>query len=107
MIRLLIEDVTLLHTDPITVHLRCRGGAIKRCVLPKPARSWETWTAPPEIVAEIDQLLHLYTYGEIAKLLNDQKLKPGRGSRFSSAIIARIQSRYGMRSRYERLRQAG
>jgi DNA invertase Pin-like site-specific DNA recombinase len=107
MIRLLIEDVTLLYTDRITVHLRCRGGATKSCVLPKPARSWETWTTPPEIVAEVDQLLHLYTYREIAKLLNERKLKPGRGSKFTSAIIARIQTRYGLQSRYERLRQAG
>jgi hypothetical protein len=107
MIRLLSEDVTLLYADRIALHLRCRGGATTSCFLPKPSRSWETWTTPPEIVAEIDRLLDFHTYGEIARLLNERTLKPGRGSRFTSAIVARIQTRYRLCSRYERLRQAG
>jgi DNA invertase Pin-like site-specific DNA recombinase len=107
MARLLIEDVTLLYGDVITLHLRCRGGATKTLSLRKPQLSWETWTTPTEIVAEVDRLLDHHTYGEIAALLNARKLRPGRGERFSSPIIARIQRCYTLRSRYDRLRQAG
>ena len=107
MARLLIEDVTLLHGDVITLHLRCRGGATKTLSLRKPQLSWETWTTPTEIVAEVDRLLDHHTYGEIAALLNARNLRPGRGERFSSPIIARIQRCYALRPRYDRLRQAG
>jgi DNA invertase Pin-like site-specific DNA recombinase len=107
MARLLIEDVTLLYGDEITLHLRCRGGATKTLSMPRPQLSWETWTTPAEIVAEVDRLLDHHTYGEIATLLNERKLRPGRGQRFSSRIIARIQTCYSLRPRYDRLRQAG
>ncbi len=107
MARLLVEDITLLYTDVITLHLRCRGGATKTIVLSRPLRSWETWTTKPEVVATIDQLLNHHTYNEIATLLNDRGLRSGRGVSFTSAIIARIQRRYALRSRYDRLRAAG
>ena len=107
MARLLIEDITLLYGDVITLHLRCRGGAEKTLTIPKPQLSWETWTTPTEIVAEVDRLLDHHTYGEIAALLNERKLRPGRGERFNSRIIARIQTCYSLRSRYDRLREAG
>jgi DNA invertase Pin-like site-specific DNA recombinase len=107
MARLLIEDVTLLYSDVITLHLRCRGGAEKTLTMRKPQLSWETWTTPTEIVAEVDRLLNHHTYGEIAELLNERELRPGRGERFSSRIIARIQTRYSLRPRYDRLREAG
>ena len=107
MARLLIEDITVLYGDVITLHLRCRGGATKTLSLRKPQLSWETWTTPAEIVAEVDRLLNHHTYGEIATLLNERKLRPGRGVRFSSRIIARIQTCYSLRPRYDRLRQEG
>jgi DNA invertase Pin-like site-specific DNA recombinase len=107
MARLLIEDITVLYGDLITLHLRCRGGATKTLSMRKPQLSWETWTTPTEIVAEVDRLLDHHTYGEIATLLNERKLRPGRGVRFSSRIIARIQTCYSLRPRYDRLRQEG
>jgi hypothetical protein len=36
MLRLLIEDVTLVKTDVITAHVRLRGGATRTLVLPRP-----------------------------------------------------------------------
>lgn len=107
MVRLLLEDVTLLYEETITLHLRCRGGATQTVTLPKPLFSWETWTTPATIVAEIDRLLNDHTYGEIAGILNERQLRPGRGERFNARIVARIQTGYALRSRYERLRQAG
>ncbi|MGA7315627.1 MAG: recombinase family protein, partial [Silvibacterium sp.] len=90
MARLLIEDITLLYGEVITLHLRCRGGATKTLSLRKPRLSWETWTTPTEIVAEVDRLLDHHTYGEIASLLNERKLRPGRGEQFSSPAFRRV-----------------
>jgi len=39
MARLLIEDITLLYGDVITLHLRCRGGAEKTLTMRKPQLS--------------------------------------------------------------------
>jgi hypothetical protein len=55
MIRLLIEDVTMLRGERITLHLRFRGGADRTVTLPNPLRSWESWTTDSEIVGRIDR----------------------------------------------------
>ncbi len=39
MVRLLIEDVTLIKKDDITAHIRFRGGATRTLTLPKPIPS--------------------------------------------------------------------
>ena len=57
MIRLLVEDVTMLRGEHITLQLRFRGGAHRTVTLPNPLRSWESWTTDSEIVGKIDRLL--------------------------------------------------
>ena len=107
MIRLLIEDVTLLRGNQITLHLRFRGGANQTLGLPNPLRAWESCMTSPEVVAEIDRLLNYHTYGAIAAILNDRGLRSGKGQRFTARYIARIQKRYGLKTRYDRLRDLG
>ena len=58
-------------------------------------------------MTEVDRLLNDHTYGEIANILNERQLRPGRGERFNARIVARIQKCYALRPRYDRLRQAG
>jgi hypothetical protein len=41
MVRLLLDDVTLMRQDRITLHLRFKGGAHRTIQLPLPLRSWE------------------------------------------------------------------
>ncbi len=41
MVRLLLEDVTLIREDHLTLHLRFKGGAHRTIQLPLPLRSWE------------------------------------------------------------------
>ena len=104
---LLLEDVTLIRGEHITLHLRFKGGAQRTIQLPLPLRSWEQRQTSKEAVAEIDRLLDLHTYPEIAAKLNQSGMNSGEGNPFTARIVARIQRRYGLKPRYDRLRDAG
>ncbi len=107
MIRLLVEDVTMLRGERITLHLRFRGGANQTVTLPNPLRSWESWTTDSEIVGRIDRLLDTQTFGEIAATLNSAGFRSGKRQPFTARYIARIQKNYALRPRFERLRARG
>ena len=107
MIRLLIEDVTMIRGDQISLHLRFRGGACKSVTLPNPLRAWEIGVTDAEVVTRIDRLLDTMTFGAIAATLNSEGYKPGRGKRFTARYIARIQRQYSLRPRFDRLRALG
>ena len=107
MVRLLIEDVTLIKAEQLTVHVRLRGGAVRTLTLPRPLPAWRSWQTDPEIVAEIDRLLDEYTTGEIATQLNERGLCSGKGRKFTHITIVNICHSYRLKSRYDRLRAAG
>ena len=108
MVRLLLEDVTLVREDHhLAVHIRFKGGAHRSVQLPLPQRSWEQRQTNSDVVAAIDRLLDHYPYPEIAAKLNEEGLHSGEGLPFTARIVARIQRSYGLASRYDRLRQAG
>jgi hypothetical protein len=81
MLRWLLEGVTLLRGEQITLHIRLRGGADKTLVLPLPQTSWESWTTSPPVLAAIDDLLNHHTYREVAAILNERGLRSALGSR--------------------------
>jgi DNA invertase Pin-like site-specific DNA recombinase len=107
MVRLLLEDVTLMRQGRITLHLRFKGGAHRTIQLPLPLRSWEQRQTSKEAVAEIDRLLDLKTYPDIAAELNQRGMSSGEGKPFTARIVARIQRSYQLTPRYDRLRKAG
>ncbi len=107
MIRLLLEDITLLRGDQITLHIRFKGGAAKTLTLPLPLNSWQQRQTSLDVVKEIDQLLDHHTYPQIAAILNERGMRSGEGKTFTSRIIARIQRSYALMPRYDRLRKAG
>ena len=107
MVRLLLEDVTVLRDPAITLHLRFKGGATQTLPLPLPRTAWQQRITDPAVVQAIDQLLARHTYPEIAALLNARGLRSGEGKAFTALIVARIQERYRLVPRYDRLRQAG
>ena len=107
LVRLLLEDVTLIRNDQITAHVRFKGGITKTLTVPVPLNAWQQRATSPEIVREIDRLLDHNTYPQIASLLNDRGLRSGEGKIFTARIIAGIGKRYGLTSRYDRLRNAG
>jgi DNA invertase Pin-like site-specific DNA recombinase len=107
MVRLLLEDVTLIREDYLTLHLRFKGGAHRTVQLPLPLRSWEQRQTSSEAVAEVDRLLDHHTYPEIAAMLKQQGMQSGEGKPFTARIVARIQRSYQLTPRYDRLRKVG
>jgi DNA invertase Pin-like site-specific DNA recombinase len=107
MIRLLLEDVTLIRDKEITVHVRFRGGAARTLRLQLPLNAWQQRMTNSEVVAEVDRLLDDFAYSQIASFLNERGFRSGEGNQFSARYVARIQRCYGLRSRYDRLRNKG
>lgn len=107
MVHLIIEDVTIIKEKEITLNIRLKGGATKILKVAIPLHSWETWKTPQEIVDEIDRLLNHHPEDQICHILNKRGLKPGKGGIFTPRQIASIRREYGLKSRYERLRESG
>jgi DNA invertase Pin-like site-specific DNA recombinase len=107
LVRLLLDDVTLIRNDAITAHVRFKGGITKTLTMPRPLNAWEARKTPAEVVSQIDQLLDHYTYPQIAAMLNERGIRSGEGKPFTSRIVARIRRGYALLPRYDRLRKVG
>jgi len=107
MVRLLVEDVTLLKGEQISIGICFRGGATRSLTIPVPLPSYLITRTPPEIVAQIDRLLDQYTDREIVAQLNQQGLRSGKGRCFNPMTIYNIRCSYHLKSRYDRLREKG
>jgi hypothetical protein len=108
MVRLILEDVTLIRQKEITAHIRFKGGATQTIQLPIPPTGWEKFRTSSAVVTEIDRLLDHHTDRQIAEMFNAQdRFRPGKAKCFSRVMIARIQKDYGLKGRYDRLREAG
>jgi DNA invertase Pin-like site-specific DNA recombinase len=107
LVRLLLEDVTLIKTEEITAHVRFKGGITKTLTLPRALNAWEARKTPADVVREIDQLLDHHTYPRIATILNERGIRSGEGKAFTSRIVARIRRSYALTPRYDRLRKVG
>jgi DNA invertase Pin-like site-specific DNA recombinase len=107
LVRLLLEDVTLIQAELITAHVRFKGGITKTLTLPRSLNSWQARKTPPNVVSEIDHLLDNHTEKEIAGILNERGIRSGEGKAFNSRTVARIRSKYQLKSRYDRLRDIG
>ena len=107
MTRLLVEDVTLIRTENIVLHIRFKGGATKILTVPSPLNAWQQRATSPEVIREIDRLLDHNTDSQIASMLNERDMRSGEGKAFTSRTVARVRKQYGLTPRYDRLRKAG
>ena len=106
--RLLLTDVTVTRTsDTITAHIRLAGGQHRTLTLPAPRPGWAIRQTPPQVIAAIDELLDHHTHADIAAILNERGLTSGEGRPFHPLIIRNIRDDYQLRSRQQRLRDAG
>jgi len=113
----IIEDATLVRLPgkgSTTVHVRFKGGGNESITTLNPRTSAQRVTTQPNIVQLIDKLLDEHIYSEIAVLLNAQGLRPGGAARpgrgdtgFTALRVAYLAHSYGLRSRYDRLRERG
>ncbi len=107
MVRLLIEDVTLIKAKQITAQVRFKGGSTQTLTLPIPLPAGEARRTGEDVVREIDRMLDHHKDAQIASRLNQRGLRSGTGGAFTSNIVARIRRNYRLKSRHNRLRNAG
>jgi DNA invertase Pin-like site-specific DNA recombinase len=107
MVRLLLEDVTLTKGDAIAASVRFRGGATRSLSLPLAQPAWQLRQTSAAVVAEIDALLDDHTEGQIAGVLNDRGRVSGEGLPFHAIMVRRLRRDYELKTRYDRLREAG
>jgi DNA invertase Pin-like site-specific DNA recombinase len=107
ILRLLIEDVTLINGEMIQVHVRLRGGATRSLTVAKPLPIAQIRKTKPEVVAEIDALLDHYCDREVAEILNRRGRRTWQNELFSLKKIAHIRQAFNLKCRYSRLRARG
>jgi len=107
IVRLLIDDVTLIKSQMITAHVRLSGGAPRTLVLERPLPIAQIRKFKPELVAMVDQLLDQYCDREIADILNRDGWRTWEGKPFNLKKVAWVRAAYKLSSRYDRLRRRG
>ena len=97
----------LLKDKEIDAGVRFRGGATRRLMLPLAQPAWELRQTSSEVITEIDTLLNDYTEGQIAGILNERGYVSGEGKTFHPMMVKRLRRDYGLKTRYDRLRETG
>ena len=113
----IIEDATLIKLPAertTKIHIRFKGGKTETLTTLNPMSSAQQVKTQPKVVELVDKLLDDHIYSEIAGLLTEQGLRPGGSARrgrgdacFTALRVAYLVHRYGLRSRYDRLRDRG
>lgn len=107
MLRLLIDDVTLVKANEIAIHIRFRGGATQTLTVPRPLPAWKLRQLDPDLITEIDRLIDQHTDSEIAAILRERGVRTYEGTIPDRFLIARVRHDYHLKSRLDRLREAG
>ncbi len=107
VVRLLIEDVTLVKAEQVRVQIRFKAGATRTLELPLPLNAWQQRMTPEATVERLRLLLHTCTEKQAADELNRQGHRSGTRQPFTAHLVGQIRRRYRLATRYEHLRQAG
>jgi DNA invertase Pin-like site-specific DNA recombinase len=107
MVRLLIEDITLVRDQQITAHVRLKGGQTHTLTLPIPPPVWQARQTDPDTFKLVDRLLDDHTDGETAALLNQAQRRTGTGQPFSALSVLRLRQDHQLPSHRDRLRARG
>ena len=107
MVRLLIEDVTLIRSDKVYVKIRFKGGYTKELCLPKPLRSWEKRQTDPTVIELIIKLAYTMTDKEIAQEFNLKGFRTGTGLSFTGRKVCILRHNYNIPGLYDHFRKKG
>ena len=107
MLRLLIEDVTLLRDDVIRISIRWRGGATRQIECPLPLGAPDLRRTPAALVEHVRALATEQTDGQIAETLNRRWLRTGCGLPFTSTRVRTLRESYNIDSYLQHLTRAG
>ena len=106
--RLLLADITLTQGDSVVeVGIRWRGGRSHELSIPRSLPGGKLRQTPRSVVAEIDALLDSHRDSDVARILNERGRVSGMGRPLHRRIVQKIRKVYGLKSRYERLRERG
>jgi DNA invertase Pin-like site-specific DNA recombinase len=107
MVALLIEDVTLIKAERITIHVRFRGGQTNSLSVERPKPIALVRKTLPEVVQELDRLLDTCSDREAAIRLNALGYRNWKGESFTAKRTRYVRLVYGLKSRFDRLRVRG
>ena len=107
MLRLLIEDVTLLRDDVIRISIRWRGGATREIECPLPLGAPDLRRTPAALVEQVRVLATEQTDGQIAETLDRRWLRTGCGLPFTSTRVRTLRESYDIDSYLQHLTAAG
>lgn len=107
MLRLLIEDVTLVKKQNIQIHIRWKAGATTSLERPLPLSAPDLVRTPAETVELIRALATEQTDAQIARTLSTRSLRTGRKHAFTGPIVQNIRNTYGICSYVQHLRSHG
>jgi DNA invertase Pin-like site-specific DNA recombinase len=104
MVRLLLEDVTLLqHQEVITAQVRFKGGSTETITVAMSRGRRH----PPQLLALIDQLLEDYTDAGVAEQLNHLGWRTFNGDPFRAARVLSLRRDHQLKDHGTRLRERG
>jgi len=107
MLRLPIEDVTLIKADQITAHVRLRGGATRTLTVDRPLPMAQIRKKPPPVVAEVDVLPNEHGDREVAEILHQRGHRTLQNQPFAVRKIGYTRRVYHLKGRFDRLREQG
>ena len=103
----IVEDVTLLRDQQITLHVRFKSGVAKTLHLPLAPNAWQKRMTRAPVLEEMRTLIGEHTDRETAALLNARGLSSGTGKPFTPWIVAKLRRKFGLKSIYLRLGRRG
>lgn len=107
IVRLLIEDVTLIKTDVVTAHVRLRGGATRTLTVPIALPAWMVRKTPAQIISTIDALLDTHSELEITTILNERGHCTYRQMPYTLDRVVWLCTTYKLKNRRQRLQEQG
>lgn len=107
ILRLLVEDVTLVRDQVVHLHLRWKGGATTSVELPLPLGAPDLHRTSATVVELIRALVSEQTDSQIAATLNTRWLRTGTGQRFTGLAVWRVRHAYQIPSLAQHKRAAG
>ena len=107
ILRLVVDDVTLIKGERITAHVRLSGGGVRTLELDRPLPIAQIRKFKPDLVAKVDRLVDDHCDREVAEILNREGCRTWEGKPFNLKKVTFIRGAYGLTSRHERLRRRG
>jgi len=107
MLALLIEDITLLKAEQISIHVRFRGGKTTSLSIPRPIPMAVIRKTKSEVVATLDRLLETHTDQQAADALNALGYRNWRNEPFNAKKVISVRCAYRLKGRRDRLLEKG